>query len=64
MKPWQQIIKQNADFRHATRALLSAISTVIINNVLGQTQTSRTLEAKQRMSGQNVSCLGMSDYKF
>jgi hypothetical protein len=58
-------MNQNREFKHTARALLGAISIVVINNVAGPTETSGILEVtKQWMSRLNRFLLGISDYKF
>jgi hypothetical protein len=65
MKLWRQIINRSDFIIPAARALLSAISIVIINSVAGPIETHGILEvARQWMSGLNLFLLRMSDYKF
>lgn len=65
MQPCRQVMNENGDVKHAARALLSAISIFVINNVAGPTETSGVLEvAKQWMSRLNRFLLEISDYKF
>jgi hypothetical protein len=65
MQPWRHVRNQNGEFKHTARALLGAMSIVMINNVVGPIETSGILEVtKQWMSRLNRFLVGISDYKF